>query len=335
VRPEFSAVPKEDKKKVDFALFLKPNAPAVFIEAKKVGHVAENLEKTEEQLRNYNRDMSAEFCVITDGANWRLYYEHTAGTFSSKFFKNINIGSDKIEDVERSFFMFLSKINMKNGKAAKNARAFLKSMRRQNAMEELLPKAKRLTEESPYPSQPEALVKLMKKDGHEISRKEAEDFIKSAPGRSLKDIPQVPSMKPEVQKERPLPESKAIQLPPEPPDSLAFTSIDLGEFGAENAKSWNELVRVGLKLAVQGGYVIDRLQKYLTAQVKEGDVAGKGFHPVPGTSIFFQNMNADTAWKNALALAKQLKCEIKVKFHWRNQDAAAHPGENGVLHWSP
>jgi hypothetical protein len=45
-------------------------------------------------------------------------------------------------------------------------------------------------------------------------------------------------------------------------------------------------------------------------------------------------MEANRAWENALALAKKLNCEIRVDFHWRQNDAAAHPGQAGLLHWA-
>ncbi len=59
VNSEYVAVRTEDNTKVDLALFSSRN-PAVFIEVKAHNKILD-LKKTEQQLRNYNRDMTAIF----------------------------------------------------------------------------------------------------------------------------------------------------------------------------------------------------------------------------------------------------------------------------------
>src|SRR5437867_10735107 len=86
VNTEFCTVPTEDRTKVDIALFPKPHMPVVFIEVKPVGKLESDLLQTERQLRDYNKNNSALFCVITDGRRWRLYYALTTGEFSQKCF---------------------------------------------------------------------------------------------------------------------------------------------------------------------------------------------------------------------------------------------------------
>src|ERR1035437_5794467 len=49
-----------------------------------------DLEDTEKQLRDYNRNITALFCVITDGVSWRFYYSKSQRQFSSKCFKDFN-----------------------------------------------------------------------------------------------------------------------------------------------------------------------------------------------------------------------------------------------------
>ena len=63
VNTEYPPVPSEDKKKVDLALFVNSFAPSVFIEVKAVGKLQDKdaLSRTEQQLRNYNRDNTAMF----------------------------------------------------------------------------------------------------------------------------------------------------------------------------------------------------------------------------------------------------------------------------------
>ena len=79
---EFIVVPNEDKTRVDVALFLTPFAPAVFIEIKGVGLIQGRLADIERQLRDYNRNNTAMFTIITDGREWRFYFSQTGGEFS-------------------------------------------------------------------------------------------------------------------------------------------------------------------------------------------------------------------------------------------------------------
>ena len=67
VNCEYHACSYEDSSKVDIALFSTPRKPDIFIEVKTIGKIRSDLEKTEIQLRNYNRDNTALFSIITDG----------------------------------------------------------------------------------------------------------------------------------------------------------------------------------------------------------------------------------------------------------------------------
>ena len=77
VYSEFPVVPHEDKTKVDLALILTPNSPSVFIEIKALGKLKGNIGDIERQLRDYNRNNTAMFSVMTDGQNWRFYYSRS------------------------------------------------------------------------------------------------------------------------------------------------------------------------------------------------------------------------------------------------------------------
>jgi len=102
VNAEFVPVPEEDNKRLDIALFAPPFTPAVFIEVKAVGAIT-NLADTERQLRDYNKNITTPFCIITDGREWRFYYSLTPGDFSSKCFKALNLLNDAIDDIQRTF----------------------------------------------------------------------------------------------------------------------------------------------------------------------------------------------------------------------------------------
>ena len=91
VYAELKVAPEEDKTKVDLALFINKNIPSIFFEIKKPGEIATGLPEIERQLRNYNRNNTALFSVITDGQEWRLYHSQTGGEFSKKCFKVFNL----------------------------------------------------------------------------------------------------------------------------------------------------------------------------------------------------------------------------------------------------
>ncbi len=336
VNAEFVAVPEEDNKKVDLALFSRGNLPAVFIEVKNIGKATLNREETEKQIRDYNKNITALFCVITDGVTWRFYYSKSQGQFASKCFKDFDLLNDDLDDVELSLLTFLGKADIDNGNAEKEAQALLRLTQNQKIMEECLAKARRMTQEPPFPSLPDALIALVAAPEHglTVSRKEAEEFISSAHNR-------VPVVSPSVTREPHAPVAEpprvstdnVVSLTPERPASLAHTSIESGVLGGERADNWNALVCAGIKLAIAKGYDISQIRRWVNGQVEEGSVIDRGFHPVPGTKVSLQYMDANRAWENALALAKQLKCEIRVDFHWRRHEAAAYPGQAGLLHW--
>lgn len=178
VNTEFLVVPNEDATRVDIALFLnRYTGPSVYIEIKSVGKLQQQLSKIETQLRDYNRNNTAVFTVLTDGIEWRFYYSQTGGEFSNKCFKIVNLLDDEIEDIETSFSQFLSKSEIESENAKAEAESYLMLNQKQRALEDALPKAKRLTLEPPYPSLPDAIIKIVTAAGFKIDREEVVTFI--------------------------------------------------------------------------------------------------------------------------------------------------------------
>ena len=177
VNTEFKVVPKEDYTKVDLALFFnKYSPPSVFIEVKALGKIDKELFKIEQQLRDYNRNNTAQFSLITDGQKWRFYFSQTGGEFSNKCFKTLDLLKDDIIDIIEAFNLFLSKEKILSGEAVKEAERLLKLNQKQRALEDAFPKAKRMVSEPPFPSLPQALVELLSKIGFEITIEEAKIF---------------------------------------------------------------------------------------------------------------------------------------------------------------
>ena len=189
VATEFNTVPNEDKSRVDIALFDNSPTPSVFIEIKALGKLEYDLPKYEVQLRDYNRNNTAPFSIITDGQKWRFYYSQTGGEFSQKCFKDIDLLNDDIDDIELIFDAFLSKEEIRSGKARIEAESYLKLSQKQRVMEDALPQAKRQISEPPYPRLPEALVNIVEKKGYSVTIEEAIRFVKKQGEKKLKPEP--------------------------------------------------------------------------------------------------------------------------------------------------
>lgn len=193
VNAEFVVIPTEDRTKVDFALFTDPYTPSVFIEIKSVGKLNSNLTSVEKQLRDYNRNNTAKFSIITDGNEWRFYYSQTGGEFSKKCFKTFRIQDDDLDDKEQSFYNFLNKDVILSGESEKLAIEYLQLNKKQRVIEDSLPQAKRQILRPPFPSLPQRLVDLVKKKGFKMSIDEAMEFIsKSSPPKTAVQLPPKP-----------------------------------------------------------------------------------------------------------------------------------------------
>ncbi|MFX0200332.1 MAG: type I restriction enzyme HsdR N-terminal domain-containing protein, partial [Candidatus Hodarchaeota archaeon] len=178
VHSEFAVVPTETQSRVDLALFLHPPVPSVFLEVKAVGKLEGNIREIERQLRDYNLNNTAMFSVITDGRQWRFYYSQTGGEFYQKHFKTLDIIEGDIDKLESSFRTFLSKREISKGNAKREAENQLQLSQKQRAIENALPKARRLIVEPPFPSFPEALVNTVNEYGFPITVEEASNIIR-------------------------------------------------------------------------------------------------------------------------------------------------------------
>jgi len=176
---EFGAVRSEDNTRVDIALFPRRAEPAVYLEVKAVGKIDRNLREIERQMRDYNRNNTAAFSVLTDGRKWRFYLSRTGGAFDQKCFKEFDLldKSEAMEDIELAFHAFLSKSEIISGRALREAEQYLNSSRRQRAMRDALPMAKRDTESNPDLTLTQLLVRRVQDEHPDISEKEAKEFI--------------------------------------------------------------------------------------------------------------------------------------------------------------
>jgi len=198
VATEFPVLPNEDSTRVDIALFDNSPTPSIFIETKALGKLETELAKYEIQLRDYNRNNTAPFSIITDGREWRFYYSQTGGEFSQKCFKVLDLINDDIDDIELSFYAFLSKEEIRSGKAKNEAETYLKLSQKQRVMEDAFPQARRQILEPPFPSLPKALITIVEKEGYAVSIDEASRFINKQSVKKQK--PETPKVVKTIQK---------------------------------------------------------------------------------------------------------------------------------------
>ena len=339
VNLEFVPVPDEDKTKVDIALMCTPLRPDVFIEVKGFGQIRGKLSDIERQLRDYNRNNTALFSIITDGAEWRFYYSQTGGEFSKKCFKVINLLRETVEDLDLNFKTLLKKTEIQNGNAERQAISYLRLTQKQRLMEDLLPEARRKALESPFPPLPKALVDLVTEQGGEVTVEEAAAFI----SEFQKQKPPIQQPVANSSRAWPLGEpapKKTIdpnvhELNPKAPGDLRFTKIIQGKIGFEEASGWGDLVKAGIKLAVSKGFPIQDLQRRLSVNIKTEPFNDDGFRWDADLNLSIQGFDTKKAADNLYRLASMLKEELYVRFYWRENDGAAHPGEEGVIRWSP
>jgi len=221
VYAEFKATRKEDHTRVDLALFTHDfEATTIFIECKGVGGFAKDLAAVEKQLRDYNRDHTALFTLITDGRHWRFYYSFTSGEFKDKLFCKFDLLTDELEEIAAYFDTFLHRDNILNHSARHKAEAYLTLGKKERAMQDVLPDAQKIVSQPPFPSLPQAMVQLLAAKILTITVAEAQDFLlgnalrPTPPGAPLADpAAPAPSTAPAKPPKAPRPPRSKATLP--------------------------------------------------------------------------------------------------------------------------
>lgn len=214
VYTEFKATKKEDNTRVDVALFTPDfEATAVFIECKAVGAFAADLAVVERQLRDYNRDHTALFTVITDGRHWRFYFSFTSGEFKDKLFCKFDLQEDALDEIAGCLDTFLLRDNILNHSARRRAEAYLMLGKKERAMQDVLPDAQKLVSQPPFPSLPAAMVQLLAAKVLTITPAEAQAFLMGT-ALAAAGAPVPPTATAGGPVKRPSPKKRAVAPPP-------------------------------------------------------------------------------------------------------------------------
>jgi len=338
VNAEFPPTPTEDKTRVDIALFEKESSQSVFIEIKAVGKMQAKLREIEMQVRDYNKNNTALFSVITDGKSWRFYYSLTGGEFHQKFFKKCDLIEDDFEELEQIFLWFFGKENIRTGRAAEQARKYRQSTKEEKDVQDCLPQARRLVQVLPYPSLPQAIAKLIKQQkGYAFSEDKIAEILARVAESKPVDTPHEPSLSgvgvalPYAL--RPAVSNTAISpLNPDNPGDLHFTRVK-GTIGGKYGRKWKELIHIGIRLALQRGDDIRSLNAYLPANIKEGIYTDEGYSPIHGLNVSVGGMDANNSAKTLVLLARKLECPLELEVSWFGKSPRA--GEQGCIRLSP
>jgi hypothetical protein len=206
-------------------------------------------------------------------------------------------------------------------------------------MEDLLLEARRKALEAPFPALPKALVDLLMEQGVEVSIDEAAVFISEFQTRTPTPSP---SPKPpnlvgggRVVGPKPPPSSGVHQLDPRNPGDLRFTKIIEGRIGFEEATGWSDLVKAGLRIAQSKGISFTELKRKLSLNMKTEPYDQDGFAWHSDLKLSIQGFDSKKAADNLYRLAMLMNEELDVRFYWKDKEEAAHPGEEGLIHWRP
>lgn len=283
--------------------------------------------------------MTALFTILTDGNQWRFYYSQAGGTFSQKCFKTINIQKDDYDDTEFSFLSFLSKNEIVNGNAKKEANEYLQLSRKQRIMEESLLNAKREQDKNPFLNLVDALCEVVNLKGHNITQTEAIEFLKRANNKKQSKaniaIPKFQTS-PETNQ---IEDAKSIYNEKDfrtysvnsKPD-LRFTKIKFGKIENELAKNWQKLLRILLKHIILKGVTIQDIRKKFVLNLENGTPKERNFYTIPDTNYSLQNVSASVAGEAIVKLADSYNIKVEINFVWLNKpDKAAFPNEQGKL----
>ena len=317
-------VTNEDNTKVDVAILDASNFPIIFIEIKSIGSINNRtLPEMEKQLRNYNRDNSARFTILTDGITWRFYYSLTNGEFSKKKFKEFHLINSNKEEVIESFETFLSKKSLLSGTAIVSAEEQLNLSRRERIIIESIYQATELFNQDPSLSKIAALIAVVEKKGYEISKEEAKDFIlRSREPRATEVehsiyIPQPPRKitSNQVTHERP---TRTFH----PGIDIRWTKIITAIFCDETTNNWNSLLRIALKKAIEQKQPIDKLEKLTGVKIFESNPNKRGYNKIGFRNYYSLDVEATKAYIATEKIANELNCKLYIKYKYEQGESA-------------
>ncbi|MCE5251600.1 hypothetical protein LLG96_15430 [bacterium] len=169
VCPDFITGAKSDETHADLALFAAPPVPSVFFDIVAPGSAVTDLTRFERFFQDYPSDNIPLFFIITDGRYWKLYFSRTSESFPDASFKTLDMLDDSADDLESAFSDYLQKSAIADGSAYEKVSNYLRHNTISDAVREVIPAARILVTEPPFPRLPEAIIQLLIQKGLETT----------------------------------------------------------------------------------------------------------------------------------------------------------------------
>jgi len=172
VTPEYTV----ENKKVDYSLRLN-NTNEFFIEVKKP---SEDLENHQDQLLDYSFRQGVELATLTNGMTWWFYLPTQKGTWRDRKFYTIDISQQDCDDIVDKFIDLLSKDNLKNGAALKNALSIYKGKQKSKIISQTIPEAWNKIITEPDSLLVELLIEIVERlCGYKPEANKIKEFLKN------------------------------------------------------------------------------------------------------------------------------------------------------------
>ena len=128
----------------------------------------------------------------------------------------------------------------------------------------------------------------------------------------------------------------ALRLDPESRQLLHTKLISATVDGtALNRPKWNSLMNDLHIMACKRLGSYEAVRKASHANLRQGRYEVNGYKYLPEGDLSIQGVDANLAWDHSFRLAKAMNISLKVTFEWRDKEDAAHPGETGMIEWTP
>lgn len=120
-------------------------------------------------------------------------------------------------------------------------------------------------------------------------------------------------------------------------ESLAHTRLISATVDGQEMyrPKWNGLMAHVHTIALRRLGSFEALQQTSGARLRQGRFEEDGFKYLPDADFSIQGVEANLAWDHSLKLARVVGIPLEVVFEWREKEGAAHPGQRGLLEWSP
>lgn len=114
---------------------------------------------------------------------------------------------------------------------------------------------------------------------------------------------------------------------------LTFTRILSAQIDGKSLDkpNWAGLLIEMIKRVKASGIAVNQLVTKLQVPAKPKAYEDDGYRFYPEIGISVQGQSAQDAWKEVSRLANKHRIKVEVKFQWRDNEKAQHPGKIGLV----